>query len=326
MDKYFGIVNILIFSVILVLISSMLIYLKKSDYEMMQIRINTATNNANDAALLATQLNLQVDIMGNERINPAFTYNIYRHVFMKSFNITGKMNENRVSECIPAMVLATDNGYFMRLTSENSYKYAESMDMEKYDESSYTQAFFSQKIPYARVEVSGTNKVAVSDTISGKNIIIYSQSAYPAIINYDTHPDLYNKFHNSRKIVEELVGAIGYMVDEANYDRPSWNQKFYVPSEFLHDTLYDTVTFKGITLITLLQGFDILTTTPIDTYTISGTQLVFGKQYVCYERDGKKYYCESKNVPSNVYIFKTFPTVEDAVRNKFNPDPIYYKQ
>jgi len=56
-----------------------------------------------------------------------------------------------------------------------------------------------------------------------------------------------NTDNDSRAIAEELVGAMSYTVELANDNNHRWVSQFYLPRQFLDDTLYSAVTFKGMT-------------------------------------------------------------------------------
>jgi hypothetical protein len=54
--------------------------------------------------------------------------------------------------------------------------------------------------------------------------------------------------------------------------------------------MYSAVTYKGMTVMCLIQGFDLLSHDKLDVHSIAASQMVAAKQVVLYTRGGRNYY------------------------------------
>jgi len=331
------------------LLAGSLMHYNRSEREFIQSYVTQVANNASDAALLETQLNLQIDVMGDTIIDPSYAYSMYDKIFRESLEVNGSAAIAKFADNIAAMILADDDGYYIYMPFEKAYDYVKGFDRlpapalagqwfdQEYHSAEstndhatmnklYSSNYFTQKIPYARFGTYPTNYV-ICDTFSGTNILYGTSAGVWKRGNIYENPELESyELHDQSEIVKEIVGAVTYSVEKANESQPYWGNKFYIPSQFLDDTLYSAVSLQGVTLITLIQGFDYKGIKDIDIYTVSGTQLTFGKKYVVYMRGGKRYYTTADMLPPGVTVIQTHPSAEDAVRyGRANPDPSYYR-
>jgi len=314
-SRYFGIVVIFPCLLIVIYLVSFLNYKTEARREFITIRTNAAANNATEAALIEAQLNAHVDHFGKTIINPEYSWQVFRRVFLKSFNTGGAKVEAMMDAWIPAKLIAVNDGYYMRMITSDGTSWQTGGNPN-----SVMRYRFSQKIPYARV-VGGEY---VADTMSGTYIYSYTQG-FGAQVRGTHAPveDTPGGIHDKRAIVGELVGAMSYMIELANDNNNRWINQFYLPRQFLDDTLYSTVTFKGMTVMCLIQGFDLLSHDKIHVHSISASQMVAARQVVCYVRNGRNYYAYiSDFMPGNpLHIVSS---VEDAARLGFNPDVLYF--
>ena len=315
MSRYFGVVILFPCILILIYIISFLDYKTAARREILTIRANTAADRATEAALIEAQLNAHVDSYGTTIINPEFSWQAYRRVFLKSFNTGGQNIEAMMDAWVPAMLIAVNDGYYLRMITSDGTSY----QMNE-NPNSVMRYRFSQKIPYARV-IGGEY---VADTLNGSYIYSYTQGFGTQVRGIHTPvEDTMGGIHDSRAIVEEMVGAMSHMVELANDNNNRWTSQFYLPRQFLDDTLYSAVTFKGMTVMCLIQGFDLLSHDKLDVHSIAASQMVMAKQVVCYTRNGQNYYAYlSDYSPENFLTIVS--SVEEAARLGHNPDPLYH--
>ena len=315
MSRYFGIVTIFPCLLILIYMVSFLNYKAAARREFLTVRANAASDRSTEAALIEAQLNAHVDSYGRTTINPEYSWQAYRRVFLNSFNAGGQKAEAMMDAWVPAMLIAVNDGYYLRMITSDGTTYQMGANPN-----SVMRYRFSQKIPYARV-IGGEY---IADTLNGSYIYSYTQGFGAQVRGIHTPvEDTLGGVHDSRAIVGELVGAMSYMIELANDNNHRWTTQFYLPRQFLDDTLYSTVTFKGMTVMCLVQGFDLLSHDKLDVHSIAASQLVAAKQVVCYTRNAKSYYTYlSDYLPNSYQIIVS--SVEEAARLGYNPDPVYY--
>lgn len=314
MSRYFGIVVIFPFLLIIIYMISFLHYKTEARREFLTIRANSAADRATEAALIEAQLNANIDNYGTTIINPEYSWQVYRKVFLKSWNTGSQKVEAMMDAWVPAMLIAVNDGYYMRMITSDGTTYQINANPN-----SVMRYRFSQKIPYARV-VGGEY---VADTLNGSYIYSYTQGFGAQVRGIHTPvDDTVGGIHDGRAIVGELVGAMSYMIELANDHNNKWTTQFYLPRQFLDDTLYSAVTFKGMTVMCLIQGFDLFSHDKLDVHSIAASQMVAAKQVVCYTRGGKDYYAYiSDYVPGSYHVIVSSP--EEAAKLGFNPDPLY---
>jgi hypothetical protein len=315
MSRYFGIVVIFPCLLILIYIISFLNYKAEARREILTIRADAAANRATEAALIEAQLNAHVDSYGTTIINPDFAWQAYRRVFLKSFNTGGPKVEAMMDAWVPAMLIAVNDGYYMRMVTSDGTTYQTGASPN-----SVKRFRFSQKIPYARV----IGNEYIADTLSGTYIYSYTQG-FGAQVRGIHAPvaDTVGGIHDSRAIVAELVGAMAYMVELANDNNNRWRSQFYLPRQFLDNTMYSAVTFKGMTVMCLIQGFDLLSHDKLDVHSIAASQMVAARQVVLYTRGGRNYYAYLSDYSPGTFL-TVVSSVEEAARLGHNPDPIYF--
>lgn len=315
MSRYFGIVLIFPCLLILIYLVSFLGYKAEARRELLTIQANAAADRATEAALIEAQLNTHIDSYGSTILDPEFSWQAYRKVFLKSFGTGGAGVEAMMDGWVPAMLIAVNDGYYLRMVTSDGTTYQTGANPN-----SVMRYRFSQKIPYARI----VGNEYVADTLNGSYIYSYTQG-FGAQVRGTHAPveDSPGGIHDGRAIVEELVGAMSYLVEIANDNNNKWTTQFYLPREFLDDTLYSTVTFKGITVMCLIQGFDLLSHDKLDVHSIAASQMVAARQVVCYIRGSNKYYAYLRDYSPSNYI-TIVSTVEEAAKLGHNPDPLYY--
>lgn len=297
MNRFFTI--ILIFPVLFLLVLSVMFtkYQRDSYSEFQELKLSAAANRANDAALITAQIDGHLDTYGRATIKSDWAWYAYKKVLLNTFQIASEANIQKFDSYAPAVLIAVNDGYFMHMKdTEDDYR-------------------FSQKIPYARAEggtyYADTMNVTYIYTVSGSTII--KGEGTPEI-------DSPKNIHNTVAIKQELIGAMNYLVEEANVGSTSWGGKrFYLPKQFLDNTLYFTVTFKGLSFMVLVQDFDMLPGYKLDFHTISNTQLVPVRKVVCYNG----LYCWEKDYIGESKI--TYDSPDEAAKNGFNPDPNKFK-
>lgn len=316
MNKFFSI--LLFFPVLLIslLVFTFTSYHKNSLYEMQEIMVIDAANSANDAAVREAQRIAHIDSYGKVTLNPSRVWEEYKRAFLRSINLFSDKNMDLFESYCPSTVIAVNDGYFIR--------------MRTLDDEGEIIVAFSQKIPYAR---ETDNESVVADTLNGS--YIYGINAGVVRIWGDDAPLVSERggIHDSPAIAAELMKAMDYCIEIENNSLTNsiWDsQSFYVPKEVADSVYYDSVSFEGLMLINLIQGFDLKGTTSIDCFTISNTQLIVTKQYACYTSSGKKYYSlldESNTIEQakKDIAETTVQTKMEAARLGYSPDPRYYQ-
>ncbi len=293
MNRFFSIILVFPISFLLALSAIFIKYQRDSYSEFQELRLSAAANRANDAALITAQIDGHLDTYERATIKPNWAWYAYKKVLLNSFQIASESNIQDFDYYAPAVLIAVNDGYFVHMKDvANEYR-------------------FSQKIPYARNE-GGTY---YADTMNGTYIYTVNSSVDirgEGIAETDSPGNI----HDTVAIKQELVGAMSYLVEEANVGSHSWGGKrFYLPKQFLDDTLYSAVTFKGLSFMVLIQDFDLLPGNKLDFHTVSNTQLVPARKIACYG----DLYCWLEDYvgePKAVYN-----TPDEAAKNGYNPDP-----
>ncbi len=315
MNRFFSI--ILLFPVLFIatLVLTFTSYNFRAINEMQEIMMRDAADSANDAAVEEAQRIAHVDIYGKTTLDPESVWAEYKRTFLRSLNLFSDKNMEIFEGYCPATIIAVNDGYFMRLRT--------------LDENGEIVVRFSQKIPYARETSSGS---IVADTMNGA--FIYGKQGGDIRVWGDEAPveSQDGGIHDTAAIGLELVRAMDYCIEVENaaVSNPLWDtQKFYVPKELIDTVYYDAVSFKGLSVLNLIQGFDMKSSKPIDYFTISNTQLINSNRFACYEVGGKKYYSlihEDNTIPeANQNTAKTVVSTKmEAARLGYSPDPRYY--
>lgn len=317
MHRFFSIVLLFPILFVATLVLTFTSYNARSINEMQEIMIRDAADAANDAAVEEAQRIAHVDIYGKTTLDPESVWEEYKRTFLRALNLFSDKNMELFEGYCPATIIAVNDGYFMRLRTV--------------DEDGEIVVRFSQKIPYARETKSGS---IVADTMNGS--YIYGRQGGEIRVWGDDAPIESEEggIHDTAAIGLELMRAMDYCIEIENaaVTNPIWDtQKFYVPKELIDTVYYDAVSFKGLSVLNLIQGFDMKGSKPVDYFTISNTQLVNANRFACYVADnGKKYY--SLLHEDNTILEANPDTAENIVSTKieaaklgYSPDPRYYR-
>lgn len=318
MHRFFAIV--LLFPVILILsfCIALVNYTYDATSEMSEIMVRDCADSANDAAVEEALRTMNIDSYNRVTIDVEQVWSIYKSTFLTGMNLYSEKNMEVFEGYVPAIVIAVNDGYFVRLRTTETVN---GVVQPVYR--------FSQKIPYARV--IGSNMVA--DTMNGFHIYsatvgtISSGSVY--LHGEDTPvTDNPGGIHDTSAIARELIAAMDYCIEVENSEMSNmvWDaQRFYLPEQLLDSVYYDAVTFEGFAMFTLIQGFDMKGNKPVDYFTMANTQIVDATHYICVERDGNLYYRPSKvGLTTDETYRDSFTTKEFAAIAGFGPDPKYY--
>ena len=329
MNRFFSLVVCFPIFFVLILIASFVGYQQQALTEMHEIMVAAAANSASDAAVFASRRVAHVDLYGRTTLDPEFVWAEYKRTFLRSMNLFSLENMERFESYSVATIIAVNDGYFVRMRTVD-YNHP----------SGSPQAVFrwSQKIPFARQVNHNGVDVVVADTMNGAYIfglVLSGMGAgQPMVWGNDVPvPDVRGGIHDSRAIALELIQVMDYLieVENASLTNNLWDrQRFYIPMELIDTLYYATVSFEGLSIINLIQGFDMLGGGPVDYFTISNTQLVEARQYVCFvDDDGMWLYRPlhdgsviNANDPRVIIVV---PTREQAARLGFFPDPAYYQ-
>jgi len=233
-------------------------YLSEANKEFLNLKLTRVANNASDSALTSMVINQTVNVRGESQMDPDIGFSTYEAVFLKSFNCEGEYHYRLFDSFIPAFIVATNDGYHIKSLTD----------------------CFSLKIPYARViDTNPTNPRYAAFTLNNSKVYVRDR------FNYDVFEYPANTM--SDMIARQLVGHMSLKVDELNQTIAKWNKKFYIPDNFVDDTLYSTTSIKGPTVLALVQNFSFVSKIPLDIYTVSASQIVPNNGYVA---DGIYYY------------------------------------
>ena len=280
---------------VMVFVFSLWKYIDDSAAEMQELYVGHAANSASDAAVELALETAHIDMFGRVTIDPEIVWAEYRRTFLRALGIDGARNRNSVEAYFPAVVLAVNDGYFMRVRT-----------MVERGGIEHVEYVWTQKIPYARTwtsPVSGDTYI-VGDTMNGSYIhgvgpvdgaaqpmVWGSGEAVPCTtrsgrtirdITYPIVPPDLEGLHDTAQIGSELVRAMNHMVEIENSiltGVPWAGNRFYVPRALVDEVYYDAVEFFGLSLMVLIQDFDMIGHRPVDYFTVSNTQIVVGEMY-----------------------------------------------
>lgn len=117
-------------------------------------------------------------------------------------------------------------------------------------------------------------------------------------------------------ITSAMKGVIDLYKEE---DSQGWGSEFYLPAEVTSNSVN---AIDGPTVITLLQGVDVHSHSPIDTYSISGNKIEGARMIVAYTMpNGIKYYAyQGSQLPSGAVIQEVYTSMTEASRNGYMAD------
>lgn len=317
MGKFFSITLFFPLIFIMMLLVTLVQYQSQAVTEMSEIMVRDCADAANDAAIQEALRTVNSDIYGKVTLDVEQVWDVYKHTFLSGMNLYSDRNMEIFEGYCPATIIAVNDGYFVRLRTMD-YAHESGVPQPTYA--------FSQKIPYAR-EVG--NEI-VADTMNGLYIYSYLQSGGAVMLRGEDIPleSEEGGIHDSSAIALELIQAMDYCIEVSNSENSNtlWDtQRFYIPKELIDTIYYDAVTFEGIAMFNLIQGFDMKGSKPIDYFTMANTQIVEATHYLCFERGGEKYYRPAKSaLVSGETFLDTVTTKRMAAINGYSPDPRYY--
>lgn len=281
------------------------IYQNRAYEEFMLLKLNSAMNRANDASVFTAKNSNTINQSINVELNPDDMWEVYKTVFLSSFNIYDKYHIEMIENYTPVVLIAVNNGYFMKM---------------HYQDTNQTGYYFSQKIPYCISYENDGSQYIISTTMNRKNEYVLNPSS-SKLEYYENGFSSIKNTTSSEEINKSIIRGIYTMVSSASKVS---KQQFFIPTKLVEDTRDTTVNFKGISMIVLVQGFDIFTQKPIHHFTVSNTQLVPVSYIYCYEVNGNKYYTSKKIIKEEWHLKKIVTDNYIAAKYGYMPHPEFF--
>lgn len=323
------------------------IYLNQIPVVRDKYQLDYALEAASDAAIQQMQDNSQLTPSGNTYSDPDFIWKVYKYTFLRSLGIYSTENMQRLEDSFPSVVIASNDGYYMRLLVDESTPHG--------TEKKYR---FTQKIPYARTTLVdtettdgqnnkpinvGVNPViipagtVVSDTMDGSNIVAYKEGL-KAEDGSNRHYQIYqidgNKLRTRAGSAHDIVDINKMILEAVDYtmyyngNNGVTGNILAVPDELSSQLLSPNVSLVGPTIFALSDNFSLKGRSFFNYYSVGASQIVQARNYYCYTRAGVKYYStlnpELFPGPNASTIEQIYRTAKEAAMNGYTPDPLYY--
>jgi len=269
-----------------------------------------AANAASDAATEYMLWNSEETPTGLIIIDPDWVWYVYKFTFLESIGLNSRANINELEHFFPAVIIAVNDGYFMRgatLNPNGQWEYR-----------------FGHKIPFARMPALPTQTwgvvpdrgfntvnpiipasnpgfpVIVADTMNGRNINVF----YP---NWDNSADAdhfganngrYIRYavdgraldsfegtaHHQPSIARELLRAMDASMRWNASPNSAYRQggELRIPAEIVNNFNSENVTFVGPMVIALADNFTWVGNKAMSFWTLSNTQIVAAPRVYVY--------------------------------------------
>lgn len=125
----------------------------------------------------------------------------------------------------------------------------------------------------------------------------------------------------SETINDYLIKAMRTMI---NLAAPISSQQFSIPTSLVAESADEAVNFKGLSMMVMVQGFDWFTKNPINSFTISNTQMTETSNIYCYISNEGKYYTNKKVNIDGWELKKIVKNIYTAAKNGYYPHPVYF--
>lgn len=272
----------------------------------MQLKLNTVMNNANDAALMIANDSGTINNAENVILNPDDMWDTYKAVFLSSFGVYDDYHCEMLEAYTPAVLVAVNDGYFLKMRYETDIK------------SGYR---FTQKLPYSMVyNYAGTDYI-VGVTMNRKNEYALKPSPTSTIELYENGYSAISDKEVSETINDYLIKGMRTMI---NLAAPISSQQFSIPTSLVAESADEAVNFKGLAMMVMVQGFDWFTKNPINSFTISNTQMTETSNIYCYISNEGKYYTNKKVNIDGWELKKIVKDIYTAAKNGYYPHPVYF--
>lgn len=297
-------------------LGSNIVYTQKEYKELEEYKLSLAIDLCSDAAveemLNTSDLGMDYTKFADVKVDPQIALDTFVTAFCYNYGIanTESNRQHIMLSFIPAFTVAANDGYYIATPTATS-------------EEGNTLAF-NPKMPYTYRQ--GDNIYALNIM---SNECLRFNSIDMSLVKTKTLPsDISTEDRRSKIINDTLTSNIGYELDKLCKSEPFWKNTFFLPGNLTSYTGVNPV--EGPSVLALVQNVDINTGHPVSAFSIAGSKLRATRQVMCYERDGKKYYCYVDEMPvgsDNKPLYEAkqmYRTPELAAQQGYQCDTKYF--
>lgn len=280
--------------------------------EAAHIQLSEAIEKANRAAanelLSVRDTDIDYEDYNNVKSDPQAALDIFIDIFLKNMGMSlSEENKQMVQmSYMPTFVVALTDGFYIAKHTKVKDGQSPQYRME-----------FSPKLSYAYEFNNETYSL-----IQGAKYHYTIGAGGDVTRTPGLPPGISRETQVSEIIGRNITSAMKSTIDSyEEVDNAGWSGNFYLPAELTTNSRVNAI--DGPTVITLLQGVDISTVEPIDTYSITGNKLNTARSVVTYVRDGIKYYSYHDKAPADMTIIQPYSSMYEAAINGYMADIQY---
>ena len=285
---------------------------KTTREEAAHIQLSEAIEKANRAAanelLSVRDTDIDYEDYNNVKSDPQAALDIFIDIFLKNMGMSlSEENKQMVQmSYMPTFVVALTDGFYIAKHTKVRTGQSPQYRME-----------FSPKLSYAYEFNNETYSL-----IQGAKYHYTIEASGDVTRTPGLPPGISRETQVGEIIGRNITSAMKSTIDSyEEVDNAGWSGNFYLPSELTTNSRVNAI--DGPTVITLLQGVDISTVEPIDTYSITGNKLNTARSVVTYVRNGIKYYSYHDKAPAGVTIIQPYSSMYEAAINGYMADIQY---
>ncbi|BCJ93096.1 hypothetical protein acsn021_06650 [Anaerocolumna cellulosilytica] len=284
-------------------------------------RLNQCLKYSTEAAFLSVfsrdNLSIKYQEMNDLKLEPGSSLDTFKDMICLNYGMAvNEENREYIENCISVAMLASSDGYYVtELTEINS---TNGLNGDVYG------LVWSSKLPYTldiEIGIVGLNLVNEKwskVTKSGSSIVVkegdrYTDLEVSAYINHNI---------KKRRINSLLTDALTFQVNAASELRGEVDYNFYLPPVQTFSGIND---ISNTSLIILLGNADFSGRAVSNNVTIAGLSAIRKIRVICYEEDGRKYYCYETQIPQDSFglIKMYYDTAMEAAKAGYAPDYRY---
>lgn len=287
-------------------------YNKQSQEEFANLHLSQAIEHSSKAAAneLLSSRDTDIDYENYNQVSadPEMALEVFVDVFLKNMGMS-MSEENRHlvrTKYMPVFVVALTDGFY--IAKHTKIKGANNSTATEYD------LVFSPKLAYSYKNAGKTYSL-----IQGAQFYSEIKSGGDVERITGLPPNIADKRQVHEIIGKNITSAMKSAIDSyQEIDKAGWSSNFYLPSELTSNSRVNAI--DGPTVITLFQGVDVHSYTPIDTYSITGNKIKGARMIVAYRRNGIKYYSYHDKAPAGITIDQPYSTMYEAAINGYMAD------
>lgn len=299
-------------------------YSRDAEEESANIHLSAAIDHSGKAALytlLGTRdVSLDYENLNDVQGDPQETMDMFVDVLLMNLGMSlSEENRHYVRTAyMPTFVVALTDGYHIaRQEKVKGGAYGE-YDLVLSPKLGYTYKFNNQTYGLLQGSAYHYHLTGVHDVTGGKEVL--RKGGRP--------PGLSTTKAVHEQIGKIIAGAMSEVIEGYHEDSSgNWSADFYLPSELTTHSKVNAI--EGPTVITILQGVDVNTVEPIDTFSVTGSKVQFNRTVLGYrDATGKKYYSYADTIPTNKWgngltLEEPFNNIHAAARAGYIADIKY---